>query len=96
MAEAWVKAVWLKPILRWAVLSCVRRARITMEQQGDDAVCELLRRLATVPSADNSTPHTESQVLRHIVEYVGRGIVSEVLKVPKSGGISVDKICGSY
>ena len=42
-----------------------------MEQQGDDAVCELLMRLSAVPSADNSTPHTESQVLRHIVEYVG-------------------------
>ena len=73
----WGKAVWLdrKPNLRWAVLSCVRRARITMEQQGDDAVFELLMRLSAVPSADNSTPHTEGQVLRHIVEYVGKGIV---------------------
>ena len=44
------------------------------------AVCELFRRLSAVPSADNSTPHTEGQVLRHIVEYVGKGIVSEVPK----------------
>ena len=73
----WGKAVWLerKPNLRWAVLSCVRTARVTMEQQGDDAVCELFMRLSAVPSADNSTPHTEGQVLRHIVEYVGKGIV---------------------
>ena len=48
-----------------------------MEQQGDDAVCELLRRLSAVPSADNSTPLTEGQVLRHIVEYVGKGIDEE-------------------
>lgn len=45
-----------------------------MEQQGDDTVSELLRPLSAVPSADNSTPHTESQVQRHIVEYVGKGI----------------------
>ena len=78
----WGKAVWLerKPNLRWAVLSCVRSARLAMEQHGDDAVCELLRRLSAVPSADNSTPLTEGQVLRHIVEYVGKGIVSEVPK----------------
>ena len=83
----WGKAVWLermKTNLRWAVLSCVRRARLTMEQQGDDAVCELLMRLSAVPSADNSTPHTEGQVLRHIVEYVGKGI---------DGEDSVDKGC---
>jgi len=69
---------WLRPNLRWAVLFCVRKARITMEQQGDNTVCELLRRLSTVPSAYNSTPHTEGQVLRHILEYVGKGIVCEV------------------
>jgi hypothetical protein len=74
----WGKAVWLKPNLRWAVLSCVRSVRLAMEQQDDDAVCVLLRRLSAVPSADNSTPHTESQVLRRIVEYVGKGIVSDV------------------
>ena len=66
------------------MLSYVRNARLTIQQHGDVAVCELLRRLSAVPSADNSTPHTEGQVLRHIVEYVGKGIASDVSEV--SGG----------
>ena len=63
-----------KPNLCRAVISCVRLARVTTEQQGGEAVCELLRRLSAVPSVDNSTHHTESQVLRHVVEYAGKGI----------------------
>ena len=33
----------------------------------------LLRRLAIAPSGDNSTPNTESQVLRRIISFVGTG-----------------------
>lgn len=69
--ELLYEKTWLKYNLRWAVILCVQKARLIIQQQGEGAVCELLRRLSTVPSADNSTPHTESQVMRLIVEYVG-------------------------
>jgi hypothetical protein len=69
---ALLKAVWLRPNLRWAVLQSVQTARRLVDAHGDAAqVGSLLRLIATVPSGNNSTPLTEGSVLRRIVEYVG-------------------------
>jgi hypothetical protein len=60
--------------LRYNTILAVHRARRLIDDYGDTApVLPLLRRLAIAPSGDNSTPNTESQVLRRIISFVGTG-----------------------
>jgi hypothetical protein len=60
--------------LRYTTILAVHHARRLMDDHGDLApVPPLLRRLALAPSADNSTPYTESQVFRRILSFVGTG-----------------------
>ena len=58
--------------LRYTTILAVHHARRLMDDHGDLApVPPLLRRLALAPSADNSTPNTESQIFRRILSFVG-------------------------
>jgi hypothetical protein len=76
--EKYGKAVWRLELacnLRCTVLASVQTARRLID---DTVACPphdvhpLLRRLAKVPSSeDNKRPYYESQVLRHIVAFVG-------------------------
>jgi hypothetical protein len=60
--------------LRYATILAVHHARRLIDEYGDAApVFPLLRRLAVAPSADNSSPNTESQVFRRILSFVGAG-----------------------
>jgi ankyrin repeat protein len=60
--------------LRYATILAARHARRLMDENGDAApVLPLLRRIALVPSADNSSPSTESQVFGRIISFVGAG-----------------------
>jgi hypothetical protein len=60
--------------LRYTTILAVHHARRLVDEYGDAApVFPLLRRLAVAPSADNSTPNTESQIFRRILSFVGGG-----------------------
>jgi hypothetical protein len=60
--------------LRYSIILAVHHARRLIDAHGHAApVLPFLRRLAAVPSADNSTPNTESQVFRRILTFVGTG-----------------------
>jgi hypothetical protein len=59
---------------RYATILAVHHARRLIDDYGDAApVLPLLRRIALAPSADNSSPNTESQVFRRILSFVGAG-----------------------
>jgi hypothetical protein len=60
--------------LRYTTILVVHHARRLMDDHGELApVLPRHRRLALAPSADNSTPNTESQVFRRILSFVGTG-----------------------
>jgi hypothetical protein len=73
----WGKAVWQYIRLRLAVIQSVHTAYRVIDAHGDATAAplhSLLRLLASVPnSGDNRSPFKASQVLRRIVDYVGKG-----------------------
>jgi ankyrin repeat protein len=60
--------------LRYTIILAVHRARRIIDAPNNTTpILTFLRRLALLPSADNSSPNTESQVFRRVLSYVGTG-----------------------
>jgi hypothetical protein len=60
--------------LRYTTILAVHRARRIIDTPSNKTpILPFLRRLAVLPSADNSSPNTESQVFRRVLAYVGTG-----------------------
>jgi ankyrin repeat protein len=71
--------------LRYAIILSVHQARHIIDGPKDSTpIHPFLRHLATIPSADNSSPNTEGQVLRRILSFGGTGFDVDVLDAVSS------------
>ena len=71
--------------LRYTTILAARHARrIHDDPSLHTPLLPFLLRLALLPSADNRTPNTESQVFRRVLTYVGTGFDVEVADVVSS------------
>jgi hypothetical protein len=71
--------------LRYTTILAARHARrIHDDPSIHTPIDPFLLRLALLPSADNRTPNTESQVFRRVLSFVGAGFVADTSDVASS------------